>query len=712
MEEPRLDDRVAELAALRRLAVTVAEDASPAEVFAKVAEETGRLFGGVDGGLLRDERDGTACVVACWGVATTACFPVGSRYSLGGEGITGTVLGKGRPGRVTYADVPGEIGERARAYGIRAAVACPIVVGGEIWGALIVATTRDEPFPPETEQRIQQFAHLVATALGAADARAEVERLAEEQAALRRVATLVAQGAPASAVFSAVCDEVAKLFDTNHALVARFEAETGVTVVVGAGSGVRGPWIGARIVNAESPVITAVARTRRAARGPVGRAPIAVANYIREDGRVWVKTVAAPILVDGRLWGVVGFSTGSEPPPDTEMRLESFTELLATAVANTESRAEVERLADEQAALRRVATLVAQGVPPTAVFSAVCDEVGRLFRTHMAVVSKYERPGPVIVVVGAASGIERTVIGSRWEPVDSMATTKVLRTGRSARGDGPWLDPSVEGAAADALRRFRGGGSVASPIVVGDRLWGTVAAEPNERLPGDAEERLERFAELVSLAIANADSRAELAASRARVIAAADDARCQIERDLHDGAQQRLVTLALALGRLERRAPSEFREEIGRVAEGLNAAVAELREISRGIHPAVLSEGGLPPALKALGRRSPVSVKLELGAPPRLPDQIEVAAYYVVAEALTNAARHAHATQVAVSLRVDNNSLGLSIRDDGIGGADATRGSGLTGLRDRVEALSGTITVESPQGSGTRIDVELPAFPG
>jgi len=271
----------------------------------------------------------------------------------------------------------------------------------------------------------------------------------------------------------------------------------------------------------------------------------------------------------------------------------------------------------------------------------------------------------------------------------------------------------VEGETAGVARGLRLRSTVGAPIVVEGRLWGALmaATRGDEPLLEDAETRIAAFTELVATAISNAESRSELAASRARVIAAADDARRRIERDLHDGAQQRLVTLAVALRRVEGRAPPELRAEIDRVVEGLAGAVDELREMSRGIHPAVLTEGGLSPALKALGRRSPVRVKLDIQAEDRLPDQIEVAAYYIVSETLTNASKHAGAERVWVTLRVEGETLQLSIRDDGAGGADPSRGSGLIGLADRVGALQGTIEIESPPGGGTRIDVRLP-LPG
>jgi signal transduction histidine kinase len=292
-----------------------------------------------------------------------------------------------------------------------------------------------------------------------------------------------------------------------------------------------------------------------------------------------------------------------------------------------------------------------------------------------------------------------------------MASTRVYRTGRPARVERSDFE-HISGPMADLLREIGAVSSVGAPIVVEGQQWGFVTVtDTNERLPVDAEKRLEKFAGLLGTAIANADSRAELAASRARIIAAGDDARRRIERDLHDGAQQRLITLAVALRRADAKLPAGadgLRADLAGVAEGLTTAIDELRELSRGIHPSILTEGGLSPALKALGRRSPVRVKLDMGFEQRLPDHVEVAAYYTVSEALTNASKHANATRVWVSLRVEDDVLLLSVRDDGVGGADFNRGSGLTGLRDRIEALEGRIQIESPSGSGTLIEVEIP----
>jgi signal transduction histidine kinase len=256
--------------------------------------------------------------------------------------------------------------------------------------------------------------------------------------------------------------------------------------------------------------------------------------------------------------------------------------------------------------------------------------------------------------------------------------------------------------------------SVGSPIVVEGRLWGALfihSTHIHQPLPRDTGSRLTGFTELVATAIANAQSRAELVASRARVVAAADETRRRIERDLHDGIQQRLVSLGLEVRAAQPTVPPQLGEVQGalsRVAEGLASVFDELREISHGIHPAILSEGGLEPALRALRRRSAVPVELRLHVERRLPEPVEVAVYYVVSEGLTNAVKHAHASVVNVELDTPDLMLRLVIRDDGIGGADPGDGSGLIGLSDRIEALGGTLQVISPAGKGTTLRIEVP----
>jgi signal transduction histidine kinase len=242
-------------------------------------------------------------------------------------------------------------------------------------------------------------------------------------------------------------------------------------------------------------------------------------------------------------------------------------------------------------------------------------------------------------------------------------------------------------------------------------MWGVVAVNAAEELPPDTEERLEKFTELVTTAIANAEGKYELAASRRRIVAASDETRRQIERDLHDGTQQRLVSLGLAVRATEANLPPErddLRDELSGVAMGLAAAVEDLQEISRGIHPAILTKGGLAPALRTLALRSPIPVDLRIDTEERLAEPLEVAAYFVASEALANAAKHSEASRIDVSLERRDGALVLSVRDDGVGGVEPARGSGIVGLDDRVEALGGSLGVDSRPGKGTTITAELP----
>jgi signal transduction histidine kinase len=284
----------------------------------------------------------------------------------------------------------------------------------------------------------------------------------------------------------------------------------------------------------------------------------------------------------------------------------------------------------------------------------------------------------------------------------------VYRTGRSARSGAHLI--TVDGPIGDIHRRLGIISAVASPIIVEGRLWGAMAVQSQQPLPVDTEERLEKFTELVATAIANADSRSELGASRRRIVTASDDARRRIERDLHDGTQQRLVVLLLQLAALKRAVPTgeALVVELTRIEGELASALEELRELSRGIHPSVLSDGGLGPALRALARRSTIPVGLDITTERRLAEPIEAAAYFVASEALTNATKHAQASRINVSLAAGDGALLLSIRDDGVGGANSRHGSGLVGLHDRVEALGGTIRIESPPGAGTLLVVALP----
>jgi signal transduction histidine kinase len=431
----------------------------------------------------------------------------------------------------------------------------------------------------------------------------------------------------------------------------------------------------------------------------------------REHG---IRSAAAvPIIVEDHVWGVMltGSSLKRAPRAGTEACLACFTDLLAAAISNADSRARITRLAKEQAALRRVATLVARGAPTEEVFAAVAEEVGQLLPVDSASMCRYEPDGTLTFVGQWGTVVTRFPVGSRWTLGGHNLGTLVFETGRPARADS-YADSS-SGPLGAAIREAGLRSAVATPIIVQGRLWGVIAAGSilEQPLPPDTEARLASFTELVATAISNAENLAELTASRARVVAAADEARRRIERDLHDGAQQRLVSLALALRAAQAAVPhglGDLGGELANVAEGMVSVMDDLREMARGIHPGILSEGGLAPALKMLARRSAVPVQINVHADARLPEQVEVAAYYVVSEALTNAAKHAHASVVHVSAATAGQVLHLHVRDDGTGGADPARGSGLIGLKDRVEALGGTITVDSPAGAGTSLHAELP----
>jgi signal transduction histidine kinase len=406
--------------------------------------------------------------------------------------------------------------------------------------------------------------------------------------------------------------------------------------------------------------------------------------------------------------------------------MADFADLVGTSIANAATRADLQAsrdslreladslsvLARQQTALRRVATLVARGVGQSEVFSAVAEEMADCLNTGNAEVFRYENEGAAILVVAsyAAPGMPKFSVGERLTSEGDNVSAMVFRRGKAARMDS-W--GGAVGALAERVRELGIRSRVGAPIVVDERVWGmavvsTTYADP---LPPDTEARIAEFAELVATAIAAATARAELIASRARIVAAADDARRRLERDIHDGAQQRLISLGLKLRLAEDSVPPErddLKTMVSEAVTGLTDVFQELQQLSRGIHPAILTTGGLAAGFKTLARRSTVPVNLDLAIGHRLPDSVEVAAYYAVAEALTNAAKHAQASEVKVVARATDHSLNVFICDDGIGGADAGKGSGLIGLKDRIEVLGGRMHVASPPGGGTALDIIIP----
>ena len=548
--------------------------------------------------------------------------------------------------------------------------------------------------------------------MAASPGQSRAHGIADDQAALRRVAVLAARAAPPGEVFAAVTEEAGRLLGAGHAAMSRYDPDGAVRVVAAWSSTGAAVPVGTRVGVGGRNVHTLVFHTGRAARlddyaGVSG----AAADVAREFG--FRAAVGAPISVEGRLWGVMAVASAHEQPlpADTEARLAGFTELAATAIANAQARVELRGFAEEQAALRRVATLVARAAPPQEVFAAVTAEVGRVLSADGTIMSRYE-PEDAATVVGvwSSSGTAAPApVGSRFELGGRNVHTLVFQTARPARTD-------LAEASGTATRVFGELGlrsCAGVPISVAGRLWGVmiVVSTRDEPLPAGIEARLAGFTELAATAIANAEAQAALTASRARIVAAADQTRRRIERDLHDGDQQRLVSLVLQLRAAQADVPPgahELAQRLEGVVTEVTGVLEELREIARGLHPAVLSESGLGPALRVLARRSPVPVSVDVQVAGRLPEPVETAAYYVVSEALTNAAKHAHASAAEVEVAVGDGVLQVCVRDDGSGGADFGHGSGLVGLKDRIEALGGRIWLHSPPGAGTVVQIVLP----
>jgi PAS domain S-box-containing protein len=536
--------------------------------------------------------------------------------------------------------------------------------------------------------------------------------LAAREASLRRIAALVAGGAASAEVFAAIAREVAEVLGVSLVAVWRYESDGTGTVV--------GAWsdpphlleVGSRWPLDDTVIIARVRETGHPARSDnLADVHGTVADIVREAE---IRSAAgAPIVVDGDVWGVMaaGGTEGERLPDRIEDRLAEFTELVATTISNSASREQLARLADEQAALRRVATLVAQGVPPQEVFAAVAQEVGLLLGVDVTHMARYELDGTATgVAAWSPAGVHKPV-GTRVNAEGESIVAIVSRTGRPARMRGY---ENASGPAAALARELGLRSSVGAPIVVDQRLWGVmiVSSKHHQPLPADTESRIAAFTELVATAISNTEARTEVAASRARVVAVADDERRRVVRDLHDGAQQRLVHTIITL-KLARRAFQNEQENLpALLTEALDHAErtnVELRELAHGILPAVLTRGGLRAGVDALASRMPVPVENDVSA-GRLPAAVEATAYFVVAESLTNVAKHARAKGAAVMARVEDGTLRVQVRDDGVGGARPD-GSGLLGLADRLAVLHGQLRVENPSDGGTLVAAVIP-LPG
>jgi signal transduction histidine kinase len=530
--------------------------------------------------------------------------------------------------------------------------------------------------PLETESRLGQFTDLMATAIANSESRAKTDRLTEEQAALRRVATLVAKEVPVREVFAAVAEELASVLADVECSLFRDEGDGTASAVAVFGDP-----------------------------GDVGE---------RGSGRGIHSAVSCPVVVRGRVWGAMSAASRRAEafPPEMETRMGQFADLVATAIANADARAEVERLAQEQAALRRVATLVAEGAPPAAVFDAVATEIEGLIGADGATLCRYESDEEVTIV--AHRGLNAALLppGTRAGDQGENLTALVRRSGQPARIESY---DGATGAAAELMSSSGVRASVAAPIVVDGRLWGVAIANwGGEEAPSaDSEERMTQFAGLLDTAIANADSRGQLTASRARLLTAGDDARRRVVRDLHDGAQQRLVHTIISL-KLARQALHEgdgkAESLVGEALEHAEQGNAELRNLAHGILPSVLTRSGLRWGVDAMVGRIDLPVDVDVTS-ERFGEEVEASAYFFVAEALTNVVKHAHAGHAEVTASVEDGMLHVTVRDDGMGGADPA-GHGLVGIADRLMALGGRLEVESPAGGGTLLTAELPLSMG
>jgi signal transduction histidine kinase len=533
----------------------------------------------------------------------------------------------------------------------------------------------------------------------------ELERVADEQAALRRIATLVAEGATEDELAAAVTSEIGLLFRADRANTMRLEGDT-IRVI--------GGWdaedAGRQTVGLVFPSGGDTTTARIASTGAPSRVD-SLADLQSELGRsLWAErglhaSIGAPIVVGGKLWGVVtAFRTRPGDPfaPEAEFQLRDFAALVAQSIVNAESRRETAELIAELSALRRIATLVAGGRPQTEVLAAVTSEVGELFEASTVQLVRWEGIQDEVFVVEAWSGpgaecVER---GSLYHPNPGSATLQVLETGLATRSE----ESSPEHGPCS---------TIAAPVIVNARLLGALTASRPASVmftPG-AETHLRSFSDLAAQSIANERAQAELRASRARIVRTADETRRRLERNLHDGAQQRLVSLSLALRLAAARlpaAPEEARAMLVDASEELAQALEELRDLARGLHPAMLSERGLGPSVNALAARLPILVEFDNELDGRLPEAFEAAAFYVVSESLTNVVKHAQASQANVRIGRANGVTLIEVADDGVGGANIGDGSGLLGLADRIEALGGSFAVESEPGKGTTVRAVLP----
>jgi signal transduction histidine kinase len=686
-------------AALRRVAELAAHDAPVGEVLHVVAKEAS-VFTGVEFAMVLryEDTDGGNQIVALDGAPDN--FVVGMRAPGTGDGAVHRVWRTGRAARVeNLGQAAGLWPGMAHARGFTSSAGVPIVIRGTLWGALIVVGGLKD-FPATIEAELTHFAELAATAVSSTQARQQLTALADEQAALRRVAELAAHEAPAGQVLRAVAVETSALAGVDFTALLRYEPD-GSTLIVALDGAPAGVAVGMRAPGTGDGAAQRVWTTGR---------PASIDNLGEMSGR-WPQlahrhgfnaSVGVPIVMHGGLWGaLVAVGRREAFSRSIEEHVSNFAELAGAAVSAADAREELKLLANEQAAVRRVAELVARGATLDEIFDAVTAETSSLLENLPISLLRYDEGEGTVVVAGNHN---LTPTGRRYRGAsDNDPLGDVRRTGRSVRVDNVSRVVATDPSSSPDI-------GIALPVTVEGQVWGALAVStPGPPVPAGSEERLTPFAELAAVAIANAENKAKLTASRARVIATADETRRRVQRDVHDGAQQRLVhtIIALKLARdavLAGEPPNDLLDEALTNAE---RASKELRDIVRGILPASLTRGGLRTGLESLLVDIALPVKLQVRV-PRLTAHTETTAYFIVAEAMTNVVKHAQADRATVDVSINDGTLVIEVRDDGVGGADPRGGTGLTGLRDRVEAGNGTLTVTSPPGAGTVVNAALP----
>ncbi|HKR98786.1 MAG TPA: GAF domain-containing protein, partial [Candidatus Dormibacteraeota bacterium] len=643
-----------EQAALRRVATLVAAGAPPSRLFESVTCEVGRLIGADAASMTRVEPGADVTSLGLWSRAN-GYQRVGTRYRRDPGTLAALILETGLPARINFdSGVGGRLAEFARAQGWRSAVGAPVIVDGHIWGLIVVASTSERLLPDDTETRLAKFSELVSTAISNAKRAEEVALLAQEQAALRRVATLVARGVPRAKVFAAVAREIGQLLAVDATHLGRYESGDAVVGVASWSRGQDRVPEGMRFQLTGDNVSDLVRRSGRPARlDRYDGAEGPIAEMMRELGIR--SSVGVPITVEGRLWGVIAVSSkGDDPlPSDTEARTAAFTELVATAIANSESREDASRLTQEQAALRRVATLVAHQASPAEMFGKVAGEAAQIMRTDAVGMLRFEPDETATLVAQSATPWDPPPLGTRFTLDGDNVVTSVFRTSSAARLD-DWSNAT--GATAAMARTLGIRSSVATPIMVERRLWGTMVAvsAQAEPLPAETESRLSQFTELVATAISNAEARGELAQ-----LADEQAALRRVATLVAQGASQEEVFTAIA-------------EALGRVLGIDDIRVVRYDDVTEagGTAVVVATWGDLEHVLpigerRPLGGTNVTTLALKTGKPARIDDYRQVSG--PIGELVTaGGIRCAVAIPITVEGRIWGAMIGSSVRPDAL----------------------------------------------